>query len=185
MRAIGLAPSLRDIISCGNVSNWGTCCNEPPCGQLNIASSHMLAVLRNITKEVAALFDDNYYHLGYDEINFNCWAKDNSIQQYLQQHNMTIHQLLLQFYEQQVDMLNGISPSKTRLYWEEAAMQEPALPLDEKSKLLTFFLFNCSKLFTSTLFLTNIHTSHKMYISAMIAFHFYFSKQCFQLENLY
>ncbi|EGD80749.1 hypothetical protein PTSG_01337 [Salpingoeca rosetta] len=132
-RAMGLAPTLHDIVSCANVSNWGKCCNEPPCGQLNIASQHMMQVLRNVTSEVAALFSDEYFHLGYDEINFNCWKQDASVQRYLKEHNVTINELLLTFFKNQRDMLHDVAPAKKRLYWEEASKQNPPLPLDKST----------------------------------------------------
>ena len=39
-RAIGSAPGLAGIVSCADVpgANYTSCCNEPPCGQLNPAS---------------------------------------------------------------------------------------------------------------------------------------------------
>eukprot|EP00043_Microstomoeca_roanoka_P007687 m.74253 g.74253 ORF g.74253 m.74253 type:complete len:567 (-) comp13931_c3_seq1:332-2032(-) len=134
-RALGLAPSLSDIVSCANVADWGTCCNEPPCGQLNIASTHMMDVLRNVTQELTSLFDDEYFHVGYDEINFNCWAQDASIQAYLKTHNMTINELLLQFFNQQVEMVKQVAPGKSLVFWEEVTKQTPMLPVDESSTI--------------------------------------------------
>lgn len=59
-----------------------------------------------------------------------CWSDEPSIQTYLKLHNMTVQQLLLEFFTKQRAILDRIAPSKTHiLYWEEAALQDPPLPI--------------------------------------------------------
>lgn len=59
-----------------------------------------------------------------------CWADEPSIQVYLQQHNMTTQELLTEFFTKQRAILDRVAPSKTHiLYWEEAALQDPPLPI--------------------------------------------------------
>eukprot|EP00055_Hartaetosiga_balthica_P011411 m.51811 g.51811 ORF g.51811 m.51811 type:complete len:574 (+) comp7585_c0_seq1:83-1804(+) len=127
-RAFGLAPKYTDIVSCPNEPQWGTFCNEPPCGQLNIANEHTYEVLANVTDEFVALFPEKLYHFGYDEINFNCWKSDPSVQAYLEEHHMTINELLVVFFQRQRQQMGN---RKQLVYWEEAVKQTPPLPLTE------------------------------------------------------
>lgn len=59
-----------------------------------------------------------------------CWQDEPSIQAYLKLHNMTTGELLLEFFQKQRAILDRVAPSKSRIaYWEEAALQDPPLPI--------------------------------------------------------
>eukprot|EP00911_Craspedida_sp_UC1_P002289 UC1_evm1s1733 len=129
-RAIGLSPNLTDIVACANTVDWSKHCAEPPCGQLNPASTQMYTVMQAVLNEVAALFPSTHLHVGYDEINFACWEDEPSIAAYLKAHNLTVNELLLEFYTKQRAILDIVASAKTAVtFWEEAALQVPPLPL--------------------------------------------------------
>lgn len=80
-RAYGLSDKYSDIIACGSTdgNTWGLFCAEPPCGQLNPASTNIYAVLRDVLADINDVFQDDVVHLGFDEINFACWFVSSSV----------------------------------------------------------------------------------------------------------
>lgn len=130
-RAYGLDPAVAETIACGGVTgdNWGSFCAEPPCGQLNPASSLMYTVMSDVFQDINDLFPDTTLHVGYDEINFACWASNAAIQAYMKEHGLNNHTLLLEFFTKQQAMMQEMNASKIPTYWEEAALQTPRLPL--------------------------------------------------------
>jgi hexosaminidase len=97
--------------------------------QLNPAVNLTYEVLADVFYDLSHTFPDTQIHLGYDEINHNCWEMEPSIVAYMAQNNLTIGELLREFFVRQREVLAQVAPSRTFVYWEEAAMQDPPLPL--------------------------------------------------------
>jgi len=106
-----------DIVVCPNKQPWSSYCNEPPCGQLDPTNNQTYDVMSGLFAEMAALFPDPYFHLGSDEVNFNCWESDAGIQKYMKDNNKTANNLL-QDFEARVQAIVG-PLNKTVLHWEE------------------------------------------------------------------
>ncbi|KAJ2857486.1 Glucosamine-6-phosphate isomerase (Glucosamine-6-phosphate deaminase) (GNPDA) (GlcN6P deaminase) [Coemansia erecta] len=118
-----------DLVSCPNVQpGWATFAAEPPSGQLNIAKPAATEFANNIVDEYAALFTDDMFHLGGDEVNRPCWNDDPDVQSYLKSHpNATVETLLAAFY---TSVHNGLAKlNKTALSWEETLFQSEYVPL--------------------------------------------------------
>eukprot|EP00656_Telonema_subtile_P013402 TRINITY_DN16809_c0_g1_i5.p1 TRINITY_DN16809_c0_g1~~TRINITY_DN16809_c0_g1_i5.p1 ORF type:complete len:461 (-),score=97.09 TRINITY_DN16809_c0_g1_i5:88-1470(-) len=116
-RAFGLDPALTGIVTCANVTGakYSTCCAEPPCGQLNPASSLMYSVLRDALHDMSNTFNSSrFMHLGFDEVNDECWTSDPSVAAYLAKHNMSTHDLLKEFMIKERAMV-----PKPVIYWDE------------------------------------------------------------------
>ena len=118
-RAFGLAKGLEGIVSCANVSGseYTSCCSEPPCGQLNPSSDLMYTVLGDALADVSSLFSDSaFIHLGFDEVNDNCWNSDPTIQEYMKLHDLNTSSLLREFFLRERKLV----PSKhNTVYWDE------------------------------------------------------------------
>jgi hexosaminidase len=118
-RALGLTPGLEGIISCANVSgtDYTSCCNEPPCGQLNPSSELMYKVLQDVVSDVSSIFSNtSLFHFGFDEVNNNCWTSDPSVAAYLKENNLTVPEMLAQFFSRERKMLeSGVNA----VYWDE------------------------------------------------------------------
>ncbi|EDQ91031.1 uncharacterized protein MONBRDRAFT_15452, partial [Monosiga brevicollis MX1] len=129
-RSFGLSPETKDIVACAYEKDWEKSCAEPPCGQLNPTLDKTYTVLQYVFYDLVLIFKDPYIHLGYDEINHNCWLSDAGIAAYLQQHNQTVGDLLLTYFQRQRALLASVAADRRFIYWEEASMQDPQLPIE-------------------------------------------------------
>ena len=69
---------------CVNRQPWDEWCVEPPCGQLNPASSGMYSVLGNIFADMINMFGVKQFHMGGDEIHVGCWNSSSDIVKWLE-----------------------------------------------------------------------------------------------------
>ena len=47
--------------------------SEPPCGQLDPTLEETYLLVSSVMRDVSAMFQDVFMHLGADEINYKCW----------------------------------------------------------------------------------------------------------------
>ena len=137
-RAFGLAPGLHGIVSCAGVPgvNYTQCCKEPPCGQLNPASDLMYSVLRDALTDVANGFKEtSYIHLGFDEVNNQCWLQDKTVARYLKAHNLTTASLLKEFF---IRERKGVPRGRSAIYWDEV-VSAGLYPLLGKNDVVQFW----------------------------------------------
>lgn len=67
---------LGELSLCINQQPWSFYCGEPPCGQLNPKNNHTYAILQRLYEELLeATGPTDYFHLGGDEVNLECWAQ--------------------------------------------------------------------------------------------------------------
>lgn len=64
---------------CVNKEPWQSYCVQPPCGQLNPLHEGMYNVLGDIYKDFLDVFQTDLFHMGGDEVNFNCWNTTQEI----------------------------------------------------------------------------------------------------------
>jgi len=64
---------------CVNQEPWQSYCVQPPCGQLNPLHEGMYNVLGEIYKDMLDVFQTDLFHMGGDEVNFNCWNTTQEI----------------------------------------------------------------------------------------------------------
>ena len=112
-----IAFSHPELIAAFNVQpDWTNYCAEPPCGSLKLNDSAVPAFLEK-------LFDDllprlapltSYFHLGGDEVNFNTYTLDNTVQS---NKSSVVVPLLQKFMDRNQAQLK--SAGFTPLVWEE------------------------------------------------------------------
>ncbi|KAK9760859.1 Glucosamine-6-phosphate isomerase (Glucosamine-6-phosphate deaminase) (GNPDA) (GlcN6P deaminase) [Basidiobolus ranarum] len=108
-----------EIVSCMNTQpNWSDHAAEPPSGQLNIINPQTDVIVRNFLKEVATWFDDEFIHIGGDEVNFKCWESSPGYPEYLRSHNTTMDHLLEEFVVKSHRWVR--ENKKTPITWQEA-----------------------------------------------------------------
>jgi hexosaminidase len=93
-------------------------CPSPTCTMpLNPASPDTLPVVNAILKELAALTPDNYFHLGGDEVNTDCWSQTPSIVAWMNAHNYTTDQTY-EYFVANVDQM-ALNLNRIPVRWEE------------------------------------------------------------------
>ncbi|GLH00644.1 Chitooligosaccharidolytic beta-N-acetylglucosaminidase, partial [Gryllus bimaculatus] len=72
---------------CFKAEPWQQYCVEPPCGQLDPTNDYVYDILGNLYSEFLELFDSDIFHMGGDEVNFNCWNSSETITKWMANNN--------------------------------------------------------------------------------------------------
>ncbi|KAM7345315.1 beta acetylhexosaminidase fused lobes isoform 2-T2 [Cochliomyia hominivorax] len=65
-----------ELSLCINQQPWSFYCGEPPCGQLNPKNNNTFLILQRLYEELLnSTGPTDYFHLGGDEVNLECWAQ--------------------------------------------------------------------------------------------------------------
>jgi len=80
-------PEWGRLAVCVNKEPWQDFCVEPPCGQFNVLNEKLYEVLGDMFKEWFQLFDTDIFHMGGDEVNFNCWRSEPEFKDWMKKHN--------------------------------------------------------------------------------------------------
>ncbi|XP_063221570.1 probable beta-hexosaminidase fdl isoform X2 [Bacillus rossius redtenbacheri] len=78
----GPAAGLGSLAVCvdGDGASWKERCGEPPCGQLNPTNNHTYRVLGQLYADLVELtHPTDEFHMGGDEVDFNCWANSPEV----------------------------------------------------------------------------------------------------------
>ncbi|KAF8895216.1 N-acetylhexosaminidase [Infundibulicybe gibba] len=118
-----LSKSHPEHIACPEATPWAQFANEPPAGQLRIASSATANFTAALLKSAASLFPSKLFSTGGDEINANCYAKDAETQQELAQSGKTFEQALDTFTQINHKALRDVG--KRAVVWEEMVLDHP------------------------------------------------------------
>ena len=97
--------------------------NEPPSGQLRVASPDTVNFTANLLVNAANIFSGNYFSTGGDEINTKWYADDPQTQQALSASGKTLAQALDDFVQAEHKALKGAG--KTAVVWEELVLTFP------------------------------------------------------------
>ena len=84
-------------------------------------------VLGDALTDLASTFSASpLVHLGFDEVNQNCWLSDASVTSFMKAHNLTLADLLHQFFVRERQLLTH--SNKSAVYWDEV-LSSAMLPL--------------------------------------------------------
>ncbi|KAF8587677.1 glycoside hydrolase family 20 protein [Ramaria rubella] len=115
-----IAFSHPELVACSDASPWSTFANEPPAGQLRLASPTAVDFAASIFRSVAADFPSRYLSTGGDELNTECYAQDNETQADLKASGQTLEQALNTFTQATHGVLK--QAGKTPIVWEEMVL---------------------------------------------------------------
>ncbi|KAI0261973.1 N-acetylhexosaminidase [Gloeopeniophorella convolvens] len=110
-----ISKSHPEHIACPEATPWATYANEPPAGQLRIASPATTNFTAGLLTAVAHMFPSSLFSTGGDEINAQCYADDAQTQQEL--GGRAINDALDVFTQASHNALRAIG--KTPVVWEE------------------------------------------------------------------
>ena len=115
--------SFPEHIACPEASPWALYANEPPAGQLRVASPDTVNFITGLLTNVANIFCGKYFSTGGDEINTKCYADDSQTQQALSASGKSLAQALDAFVQAEHKALESVG--KTAVVWEELVLTYP------------------------------------------------------------
>lgn len=107
-------------VACAEATPWATYANEPPAGQLRLASDATTQFTAKLLSAAAKLSPSTLFSTGGDELNTNCYAADEPTQAALNATGKTLEQALDTFT--QVTHKALIAEGKTPVVWEEMVL---------------------------------------------------------------
>ncbi|KAF7271840.1 hypothetical protein GWI33_015319 [Rhynchophorus ferrugineus] len=72
------------LVTCFNWQPWQDYCVEPPCGQFDVTKPELYDAIADIYGDMFEQFQPDIFHMGGDEVNFNCWNNTPSIVDWMQ-----------------------------------------------------------------------------------------------------
>ena len=168
----------REITVCGGHEPWGEMCAEPPCGQLDPTNNFTYTVVEALWKDVADAFgDEQFVHVGGDEVNAACWNSSASIRAWMTSNGLPpadrdSFTSLWGIFQDRLDAIitapagkTGGGLGKTMIKWDDSFLAGQAGSKDTviqvrhrlDTRLLLAFSFFCL-LSTHSLTLTRFHS---------------------------
>ncbi|KAI0823997.1 N-acetylhexosaminidase [Trametes gibbosa] len=108
-------------IACAQESPWTTFANEPPAGQLRIASPATTNFTAGLLSAVARMFPSSLLSTGGDELNTECYVQDAETQADLKASGQTLEQALDVFTRATHAAIRA--EGKTPAVWEEMVLE--------------------------------------------------------------
>jgi hexosaminidase len=118
-----ISKAFPEHVACAESTPWASFANEPPAGQLRLASPSTSNFTAAMLKAAAALFPGQLFSTGGDEINANCYAQDSATQASLASSGQTFAEALDAFTQANHAALR--TEGKTAVVWEEMVLADP------------------------------------------------------------
>ena len=108
--------SYPEHVACADAVPWASFANEPPAGQLRLASAATANFTASLLSAIAQTLPSTLFSTGGDELNTNCYAHDAPTQADLAKSGKTLYQALDAFTQTSHNALKKIG--KTPVVWE-------------------------------------------------------------------
>ncbi|KAJ7196128.1 N-acetylhexosaminidase, partial [Mycena pura] len=118
-----ISKAFPEHIACAEATPWASFANEPPAGQLRLASEATSQFTAGMLKAAASLFPGQMFSTGGDEINANCYTQDSETQASLAASGKTFAQALDDFTQANHAALRSVG--KSAVVWEEMVLADP------------------------------------------------------------
>ncbi|KAL5248679.1 hypothetical protein ACHWQZ_G017760 [Mnemiopsis leidyi] len=76
--------SAGELVVCLGKEPWTEYCLEPPCGQMNVVNAELYPILKKLYTDLKDSFPSDWFHMGGDEVNFNCWKSVKTITDFME-----------------------------------------------------------------------------------------------------
>ncbi|KAF8903094.1 N-acetylhexosaminidase [Gymnopilus junonius] len=115
-----ISTSHPEHIACAQATPWENFANEPPAGQLRLASPATANFTASLLTAIARTLPSTLFSTGGDELNVNCYTQDAQTQAELEASGQTLEEALNAFTQTSHNALKAIG--KTLVVWEEMAL---------------------------------------------------------------
>lgn len=119
-----------DLVACGNSwwsnDNWEQhTAVQPNPGQLDVVNNKTYEVVEKIYKELSGLFTDNFFHVGGDELQPNCFKFSSHIRDWLAEDSARTFDDLLQHWVDRAVPIFRNSKDRRLVMWEDLLINDP------------------------------------------------------------
>ncbi|KAL2862060.1 glycoside hydrolase superfamily [Aspergillus pseudodeflectus] len=117
-----------DIVTCANSwwsnDNWPLhTAVQPNPGQLDIINPKTYDIVRDVYTELSGIFPDNWFHVGGDEINANCYNFSTYVTEWFAEDpSRTYNDLMQHWVDNAVPIFNSVSESRRLVMWEDVVL---------------------------------------------------------------
>ncbi|KAL2798112.1 glycoside hydrolase superfamily [Aspergillus keveii] len=117
-----------DIVTCANSwwsnDNWPLhTAVQPNPGQLDIINPKTYDIVRDVYTELSGIFPDNWFHVGGDEINANCYNFSTYVSEWFAEDpSRTYNDLMQHWVDNAVPIFNSVSESRRLVMWEDVVL---------------------------------------------------------------
>ncbi|KAK7023082.1 beta-hexosaminidase [Favolaschia claudopus] len=115
-----IAESHPEHVACNQASPWSTFANEPPAGQLRLATPGTVNFSAALFTAAARVLPSKLFSTGGDELNTQCYKSDAQTQADLKKSGQTLEQALNSFTQATHGALAKLG--KTPVVWEEMVL---------------------------------------------------------------
>ncbi|TFY71905.1 hypothetical protein EVG20_g1110 [Dentipellis fragilis] len=115
-----ISESHPEFVACAQARPWSSFANEPPAGQLRLASPDATKFTTDLLTAVAKMFPSSMLSTGGDEVNTNCYNQDPETQQALNASGKTLTEALDSFVQATHTAVKA--QGKTPVVWEEMVL---------------------------------------------------------------
>lgn len=111
-----ISTSHPEHVACAQATPWENFANEPPAGQLRLASTATTNFTTSLITAIAKTLPSTLFSTGGDELNVNCYTQDAQTQAELNESGKTLEEALNTFTQSSHDALKALG--KTPVVWE-------------------------------------------------------------------
>jgi hexosaminidase len=110
-----------EIVTCLDVP-WETAAVQPTTGQLEILSNKTYEVLDSVYQDISRLFVDNFFHVGFDELNVGCYRYSAQIQKWLGK-SRNYHDLAQYWVDHALPVFERVA-NRRLVMWQDSVLSE-------------------------------------------------------------
>jgi hexosaminidase len=86
-------------------------------------------VIQGLFQEMAAIFPEQYFHVGGDEVEYPCWTQNPAIAAWMSQMGFTSGQQVFNYFEVQLEgILKLPTVNRSMVVWQDAFQAGVTLP---------------------------------------------------------
>ncbi|KAL4883750.1 glycoside hydrolase superfamily [Aspergillus karnatakaensis] len=96
---------------------------QPNPGQLDIINPHTYDIVRDVYTELSGIFPDDWFHVGGDEINANCYNFSTYVTEWFaEDDSRTYNDLMQHWVDNAVPIFKGVSEARRLVMWEDVVL---------------------------------------------------------------